>query len=69
MTLRQGECQITEDSITIKKEVLEQWRDHYGNIVSNNEHIRATEILRQFYIGIRDVFVDLLKMFEPLEGE
>lgn len=69
MTLRQGEYQITEDSITIKKEVLEQWRDHYGNIVSNNGHIRTTETLRQFYIGKRDVFVDLLKMFEPLKGE
>ena len=29
MTLRSGDYEIHGDSITIRKEVLERWRDHY----------------------------------------
>ena len=64
MTLRKGEYEINEDSITIKKEVLEQWRDHYSE-VSKSE---SREQLSLLYLGKHDVIVDILKMFEPLEG-
>lgn len=64
MTLRKGEYEINEDSITIKKEVLEQWRDHYLE-VSKSE---SREQLSLLYLGKHDVIVDILKMFEPLEG-
>lgn len=64
MTLRKGEYEINEDSITIKKEILEQWRDHYLE-VSKSE---SREQLSLLYLGKHDVIVDFLKMFEPLEG-
>lgn len=64
MTLRKGEYEINEDSITIKKEVLQQWRDHYLE-VSKSE---SREQLSLLYLGKHDVIVDILKMFEPLEG-
>ena len=64
MTLRKGEYEINEDSITIKKEILEQWRDHYLE-VSKSE---SREQLSLLYLGKHDVIVDILKMFEPLEG-
>ena len=64
MTLRKGEYEVNEDSITIKKEVLEQWRDHYLE-VSKSE---SREQLSLLYLGKHDVIVDILKMFEPLEG-
>lgn len=64
MTLRKGEYEINEDSITIKKEVLQQWRDHYLK-VSKSE---SREQLSLLYLGKHDVIVDILKMFEPLEG-
>ena len=64
MTLRKGEYEINEDSITIKKEILEQWRDHYLE-ASKSE---SREQLSLLYLGKHDVIVDILKMFEPLEG-
>lgn len=64
MTLRKGEYEVNEDSITIKKEILEQWRDHYLE-VSKSE---SREQLSLLYLGKHDVIVDILKMFEPLEG-
>ena len=66
MTLRQGEYEITDDAITIKKEVLEQWRDHYHEVAAQCDY---NPIMKGMYIGKADVFTDLLKMFEPLEGE
>ena len=41
MTLRQGEYEITDDTITIKKKVLEQWRDHYFNNALDIETLRV----------------------------
>lgn len=67
MTLREGEYQIADDSITIRKEVLEQCRDHF-NEVAREQHGKKNELLSMYYNGKADVFTDLLKMFEPLEG-
>ena len=68
MTLRQGEYEITDDAITIKKKVLEQWRDHYFNNALDME-LSEQDKKQMFYLGKHEVIVDLLKMFEPLEGE
>lgn len=68
MTLQQGEYEITNDAITIKKEVLEQWRDHYYNVALDKE-LSEQEEKQMFYLGKHEVIVDLLKMLEPLEGE
>ena len=67
MTLRQGEYEITDDAITIKKEVLEQLRDHYYNVAIDMELSEQDE-KQMFYLGKHEVIVNLLKMFESLEG-
>lgn len=67
MTLRKGEYEITDDAITIKKEVLEQWRDHYMESIHTEKEYYPGE---GFYWGGKaDVLTDLLKLFEPLKGE
>ncbi len=67
MTPRQGEYEITNDAITIKKEVLEQLRDHYYNVALDMELSEQDE-KQMFYLGKHEVIVNLLKMFESLEG-
>lgn len=67
MTLKQGEYEITDDAITIKKEVLEQLRDHYYNVALDMELSEQDE-KQMFYLGKHEVIVNLLKMFESLEG-
>ena len=68
MTLRNGEYEIHGDSITIRKEVLEQWRDHYHMKGREKSEADGPTWQSWYYWGKADVFVDLLKMFEPLEG-
>ena len=65
MELRKDEYRIEDDGIWIKKEVLESWRDHYLKVVKKVDY---NPIMQGMYIGKADVFTDLLKMFEPLEG-
>lgn len=67
MELRGNEYKIEDDGIWIKKEVLESWRDHYRK-VSIDCREKGNMWLAWFYMGKRDMCVDLLKMFEPLEG-
>lgn len=58
---------IEGDYICISKEELEKWRDHYHK-VSKEGHREPTSFLRGYYNGKKDVFIDILRMFEPLEG-
>lgn len=69
MTLRQGEYKIENDGIWIPKAVLEEWADHYAKTYEEcaANHKQARKMLEWLYIGKREVLVDLLKMFEPLE--
>ena len=67
MELRKGEYRIEDDGIWIKKEVLESWRDHYADVSLGQDRLGKL-LYAWFYMGKRDVCVDLLKMFEPLEG-
>ena len=50
-----------------KKEVLEQLRDHYYNVALDMELSEQDE-KQMFYLGKHEVIVNLLKMFESLEG-
>ena len=63
MTLRNGDYEIHGDSITIKKDVLAEWYVHYSKVSKQN-----FDYMQAYFAGKADVFVDLLKLFEPMEG-
>ena len=65
MTLRNGDYEIHSDSITIRKEVLEKWRDHYMKVA---EEKTDSKYVKTYFHGKADDVLDLLKLFEPLEG-
>ena len=67
MVLRNGEYKLEDDGIWIKKEVLEQWRAHYSAV--SDEQFKKDDMIKAWhYMGKASVFMDLLKIFEPLEG-
>ena len=68
MVLQNGEYKIENDGIWVKKEVLEQLRDHYAGIGNGIIKCDNKEPNALYYIGKADICKDLLKMFEPLEG-
>ena len=71
MELRNGEYQIKDGGIWIPKKVLEEWRDHYCKVADSNKKRwfkEGNEFAYPHYIGKATVLIDLLKMFEPLEG-
>mgnify|MGYP003305810951 FL=1 len=57
---------IDGDYIKVSKKELEQLRDHYMNVASRY----ATKDMHRwwYYMGKREICIDMLKMFEPLEG-
>lgn len=55
---------IDGDSITISKAELEKWRDHYHNEALEEGKGK----IGWFYLGKREVMIDILKHFEPLIG-
>lgn len=62
MTLRNGDYEINGNSITIKKDVLEKWHEHYGKVSREN-----FDYMQAYFAGKADDVLDLLKLFEPLE--
>lgn len=56
--------EIDGDNIIITKSELERWRDHYQEEANR----RGRGKIGWFYLGKREVMIDMLKMFEPLEG-
>lgn len=52
---------IDGDYIKVSKAELEQLRDHYGSVASVDMH------RWWYYMGKREICIDMLKMFEPLE--
>lgn len=58
-------AKVNGDTITIRKEDLEEARDHYRKI---SDRCDAENVLGYYYTGKADVLTDLLKQFEPLEG-
>ena len=59
---------IENDGIWVARSELEKWRKHYVEIAHERQCKKQFE-LEMFYYGKKDVLTDLLKMFEPLEGE
>lgn len=55
---------IDGEYICISKEELERWRDHY----QEEANTRGRGKIGWFYLGKREVMIDMLKMFEQLEG-
>ena len=56
--------EVDGDNIIINKDELEKWRDHY----QNEANTKGRGKIGWFYLGKREVIIDILKMFEPLEG-
>lgn len=56
--------EIDGDNIIITKAELEKWRDHY----QDEANTRGRGKIGWFYLGKREVLIDMLKMFEHLEG-
>lgn len=75
MVLENNEYRVKEmdglQTITITKEALEKWRDHYDENAMeyiNNRKFGHFHGRYGYFLGKRDVLADLLKMFEELEG-
>ena len=67
MTLEKDEYKIENDGIWVSKKALEECRDHYNKVSLSCD--REKNMLQAwFYMGKRDVYIDLLKHFEQLEG-
>jgi len=66
MVLRKDEYVVYDDKITISKKALEECKQHYCK-VADKCHLGKNNLQKVFYTGKADVYVDLLKHFEPLE--
>ena len=64
MTMVLQDYKIDGEYICISKKELEEWREHYHNVASEKGKGR----IGWFYLGKREVLIDILKMFEPLMG-
>ena len=72
MVLEKDEYKIENNGIWIPKKVLRHLRDHYCKVADKckKEYFDNKDNFKfPLYIGKADVYKDLLKMFEPLEGE
>ena len=71
MVLEKGEYEIQKDNIIIPKKTLENLKQHFHNMEKKYEaeYKRDLDVFHcPYYIGKKDVFIDLLKLFEPLEA-
>lgn len=66
MILQDDEYKIQDDGIWISKAALEECKQHYCK-VADKCHLGKNSLQKVFYTGKADVYVDLLKHFEPLE--
>ena len=66
MILQSDEFRIDGDGIWISRKALEECKQHYQK-VADKCHLGKNNLQKVFYIGKADVYVDLLKHFEPLE--
>ena len=67
MILQGNEFKIENDGIWISKKALEECKKHYQK-VADKCHLGKNNLQKVFYMGKADVYVDLLKHFEPQEG-
>lgn len=71
MVLQKEEYKIENNGIWIPKKVLRQLRDHYCKVSDKGKKEffdNKDNFKMPFYLGKADVYKDLLKMFESLEG-
>ena len=66
MRLENDEYKIQDDGIWISKKALKECKQHYCK-VADKCHLGKNNLQKVFYMGKADVYVDLLKHFEPLE--
>lgn len=60
MKLRNHEYKTQGNEITLSKEILERWRDHYQEVSE-----RYGEAWRKmFYLGKAEILVDLIKLID-----
>ena len=71
MVLQDDEYKIQDDGIWISKKALEECKQHYCKVADKfkpKPKKQKLDFRYPFYIGKSDVYVDLLKHFEPQEG-
>ena len=62
---------IEGDSITLTKQKIQEAKNHYCKVADKFKPKKNDTTLDpryMLYIGKADVLIDILKMFEPLEG-
>ena len=70
MILQNDEYKIQDDGIWISKKALEECKKHYCKVADKfkpKPKKQELDFRYPFYIGKSDVYVELLKHFEPLE--
>lgn len=66
MILQGNDFKIENDGIWLSRKALEECKKHYCK-VADKCHLGKNNLQKVFYMGKADVYVDLLKHFEPLE--
>ena len=72
MILQANEFKIENDGIWISKKALEECKKHYCKVADQckKEYFDGKDNFKfPMYIGKADVYRDLIKHFEQLEGE
>ena len=64
MTLQKDEYKIDDNGIWISKDVLAKCKLHYAQ---EADAYKKDAFRYPYYLGKSEVFLDLLKMYEPLE--
>ena len=70
MILQNDEYKIQDDGIWISKKAIEEFRTQFTTLAKEKGGQPELDISNTdmwYYLGKRDVLIDLLKHFEPLE--
>jgi hypothetical protein len=70
MVLQDDEYRIKDEGIWISKKALEEFRTQFTSIAKEKGGQPELDISKTdmwYYLGKRDVMIDLLKHFEPLK--
>lgn len=70
MVLSDDEFKIEDDGIWISKKAIEECRTQFTTLAKEKGGQPVLDISKTamwYYLGKRDVLIDLLKHFEPLE--
>ena len=70
MILQGNDFKIENDGIWISKNAIEEFRTQFTALAKEKSNLPELDIANTdmwYYLGKRDVLIDLLKHFEPLE--